>query len=654
MHLLKNKLLFCTFFVVISAMGISICQSLDRIALLIGLNEYEENTQWPSLHGENDLELLHKTLLSKGFSDENIYHLRSAKATKSAIIEAIEEKLLKNARKGAILFFHFSGHGQQIKDDNGDEIDGYDEALVPYNSPKYYQKGVYEGEQLIRDETLGKLFFQIRKNLGPKGQFIVSLDACHSGTGTRGLTTVRGTDVPMADKDYIKNYPPEETESNTWRREVQKKSNRLAPMISFFSSSPQQLSYEYQTDDGTPYGLYTYLLCKNLVSATSSASFQEVFDRIRLEMGSLTFRQIPQAEGDLETLLFNAQKKKTVDYFLPNKQIDQYTLEINGGILNGLNVGSELRLAWDDPDAPAAMSGIVDWASVTESNVVFEKPLPKVILTRARLEVEAYNYGDLVADINLSLPEGALKKELQQTIQESKLMRLVKKGGDVWLLCDDDQQNISIVCFDGTVLMTAPLAPQETYSTLLINIRKTIFAYAQSKFLRELSVPHPLLKGAVELTGKEGRLFLNTSDPVLKCGQEVFLTVKNTGEAPFYFSLADITPNHEKYVVFPMPGKTPEDYYLEPGEAFRFSEGLVVEPPTGLEVLKLIVSTTPLNLKMIEQTRGTDLNNQESPHPLEMLLRETLSDNSLRGSGYTANIPVGSAGVYSFAFEIKE
>ena len=39
--------------------------------------------------------------------------------------------LSQGAQPGDILFLHYSGHGTQTRDLDGDEADGYDEALVP-------------------------------------------------------------------------------------------------------------------------------------------------------------------------------------------------------------------------------------------------------------------------------------------------------------------------------------------------------------------------------------------------------------------------------------------------------------------------------------------------------------------------------------------
>ena len=89
-------------------------------------------------------------------------------------------------------------------DDNGDEIDGYDESLVPYDAPMNYQKGVYEGENHLIDDEFGVLLSELREKVGPAGNVLTIIDACYSGTITRGKHSnrIRGTHIKMAPEDY--------------------------------------------------------------------------------------------------------------------------------------------------------------------------------------------------------------------------------------------------------------------------------------------------------------------------------------------------------------------------------------------------------------------------------------------------------------------
>lgn len=63
-----------------------------------------------------------------------------------------------------------TGHGGRLRDDNGDEEDGYDETLVPLD---------YEEAGQIRDDDL----FKILVHPMPEGVTVTCvMDCCHSGT----------------------------------------------------------------------------------------------------------------------------------------------------------------------------------------------------------------------------------------------------------------------------------------------------------------------------------------------------------------------------------------------------------------------------------------------------------------------------------------
>ena len=74
------------------------------------------------------------------------------------IVEAFKTHLVANAarHKGAIVVFHYSGHGSHAPDANGDEGDGEDETLVPVDSRDE------EGKNFdVLDDELNVLFAEL-------------------------------------------------------------------------------------------------------------------------------------------------------------------------------------------------------------------------------------------------------------------------------------------------------------------------------------------------------------------------------------------------------------------------------------------------------------------------------------------------------------
>jgi hypothetical protein len=123
------------------------------------------------------------------------------KPTYDNIINAMKW-LVQDAKAGDSLFFHFSGHGGTTRDKDGDELDGFDESILPCD---YLTNG-----QIVDDV--------IRENLVeplPQGCRLTAIfDSCHSGT--------------IMDLPYTYQYGENvQVVENDVRREVFKKTNEV-------------------------------------------------------------------------------------------------------------------------------------------------------------------------------------------------------------------------------------------------------------------------------------------------------------------------------------------------------------------------------------------------------------------------------------------
>eukprot|EP01063_Lacrimia_lanifica_P023189 TRINITY_DN30676_c0_g1_i1.p1 TRINITY_DN30676_c0_g1~~TRINITY_DN30676_c0_g1_i1.p1 ORF type:complete len:365 (+),score=91.37 TRINITY_DN30676_c0_g1_i1:51-1145(+) len=101
---------------------------------------------------------------------EHVRGVKPRQPTKREILDGIRW-LVSGAKDGDCLFFHYSGHGGQQEDKDGDEEDGMDETLIPedYNS----------GAGVITDDEL----FEALVLPLPKGcRLVCVMDCCHSGT----------------------------------------------------------------------------------------------------------------------------------------------------------------------------------------------------------------------------------------------------------------------------------------------------------------------------------------------------------------------------------------------------------------------------------------------------------------------------------------
>ena len=102
----------------------SVSAQVNR-ALLIGISEYPDEGGWTTIHGATDVLRLEKTLCQKNFK---VTKLIDKEATYENITKALD-KLIEQTHEGDGIYLHFSCHGQPFEDLDGDETDGWDEAI---------------------------------------------------------------------------------------------------------------------------------------------------------------------------------------------------------------------------------------------------------------------------------------------------------------------------------------------------------------------------------------------------------------------------------------------------------------------------------------------------------------------------------------------
>ena len=222
--------------------------------LSIGISEYPESSGWNKLNAHNDV-LLIKAVFPSAIS------LEDNQATLYGIKDLLSN-LSNTAAKGDTIIIHFSGHGQQIlTSTSNDEIDGVDEAIIPYNAGKRMTTS-YRGENHLTDNSFGIAIDRLRRTVGPQGLVIAVIDACHSDsmdkTADDAKEIYRGTDEIFG----AENLPDEKIDS---LREAyhNQDSSALATLpdmsnvIYISACRSDQRNYEV-VEDGKGYGSLTY------------------------------------------------------------------------------------------------------------------------------------------------------------------------------------------------------------------------------------------------------------------------------------------------------------------------------------------------------------------------------------------------------------
>lgn len=242
-------------------------------ALLVGINDYPGT--FSDLMGcVNDVDnMFHLLTTVFGFNGDNIRILKDRDATALDILKALEA-LVCNAKPGDQLIFHFSGHGSQVPDTSGDEVDFMDEILCPHD--------VDWGSNAIRDDDLKRIFESV-----PAGAHVeVFLDCCHSGTGLRALGNYRKS-----------RYLPAPVEIMTSLTDI-KTIRPIKP------SNIQVLwaacrANQYAADallDGKYGGVFTTSFCDLVRRTGGRIARKDLLKAVRKRLKENRFTQVPQLE----------------------------------------------------------------------------------------------------------------------------------------------------------------------------------------------------------------------------------------------------------------------------------------------------------------------------------------------------------------------
>jgi hypothetical protein len=264
-------------------------------ALLIGINKYKAV---PSLQGSvNDVETMRSVLMTHwGFLPRNITMLTDENATHDKIMAALNDLVAVSTPLDTV-YFHYSGHGSQVQDLNGDEEDGLDETIVP-------QDGRSGGVRDIVDDELDVIFSKLRARSA-----MIVLDSCHSGTATRSFD-IRARSVPQDMRiDLYRTGVP-----GTTTRGITPLPHSRFIVMGGAADNEEALDGPVE---GSYHGFFTYALARSLTAASNDASPREIMAAVTRELGRIqtTFGRTsmpePQLEGppeDIDAPLFASRK----------------------------------------------------------------------------------------------------------------------------------------------------------------------------------------------------------------------------------------------------------------------------------------------------------------------------------------------------------
>jgi hypothetical protein len=213
-------------------------------AVVIGISKYNEVRQLE--YARADAEAFSAWLSQMGAPPDHVLELFDGDATLTRVRASLGW-LKRMAELGDLVFFYFAGHGYQGPDDNGDELDGYDEFLVLADT----MKSALE-DTALRDDEFGQFLDQVRSD-----HVTVIFDSCFSGGQGRSLT---GGSRPLPGTvDLFEDF-------------------ELDGKLIFAAASESQ---EAQEDGSLGHGIFTYFLLQGLRGAADgNADFRITADEL--------------------------------------------------------------------------------------------------------------------------------------------------------------------------------------------------------------------------------------------------------------------------------------------------------------------------------------------------------------------------------------
>ena len=298
-------------------------------ALIVGINDYrggQEATggRWRDLRGAvNDAEAMRTLLVSRfGFERDEVLVLLDGEATREGILDSIDQHLIQKSKSGDTVLFHFAGHGSQLRNPKGKELDAMDETIVPADS--------YLGASDIRDKELRTRFNDV---LDRGADLVAVFDSCSSGSILRSIEAARylppgSSSAPALEPE--KRAPPEE---------------RGALLLS--AASTGLPAAEARDDQGRPRGAFSYQLVKAMREASPDEPAEQIFLRVRAALMADAKGQAPVLAGTKERrslpLLGGAPSEASDTYVAVVRKLPDGRIELDGGSASGLNVGAELN-----------------------------------------------------------------------------------------------------------------------------------------------------------------------------------------------------------------------------------------------------------------------------------------------------------------------
>lgn len=652
-----------------------------KLALLVGINAYPSSSLFSPLMGcITDVELQRELLIHRfGFQPADILTLTDGKASREAILQAFQEHLIRQARPGDVVVFHFSGHGSRVSDPDRDNADGLNSTFVPVDGG--LPEGFPQRGGTVQDITGHSLFLLSRAV--PSEGFTAVLDSCHSGGGTRGNMRIRArpgnAELVVSQREIELQRQLLGQLGMTPAQFIQERRRGVGNGVVVAGTRRDQLAADASFND-VDCGVFTYLLTQYLWQQTSPDSIRSVLANVGRSTTRLSTTQQqplyeakPGSSRDSQPLYSSPQLGPPADGVVrrvSGAEVEVWLGGVHPDSLAAFGQGTTLQLLNDRGASSGVMElkarrGLVGLATVNGSRGSARPGQP--VQEGARQIPDNLT---LVVGLDPSL--GADLAAAREALnREPRLKAVPLQQGSVHVILTR-QNGLGLLSPGGDRLPNSFGAAAESLEQAVTRLRpKLRAALAAQVFKLTLNTNSSLLDLVVSLrpegrksaltaavfptrgVGKGKPLGPAAAAPAdgsrLPVGTAVQFEISNREVRPLYISLLVIDPAGEMTVVFPNNWTaSSEATRVNAGQTIRIPDPgsdsfqLVTQEPKGMVEVLIVASLSPIReaLRALQslashsaQTRGP----VAAPDPLG-LMEDFLSDLSTPGGSRTRGL----------------
>ena len=261
---------------------------MAKYALCIGINDYPGTGS--DLAGcVNDANDWAAAFQKRGFA--RVEKMLDRKASGKGMRNAIRQTVAK-AKKGDLVVIQYSGHGSFVPDIDGDEPDGTDECLCPYDIEK---------NGPITDDEMFDLYSARQQGV----KILMISDSCHSGTVARfaPITTPPTITGMKAPQRKVRFLPPsvflsKKDAAKLGIRRAMRASSPPGRYASLLMAGCQDTEYSYDAYfKGRPNGAFTFVALRALEALSPKATYGDWFKALRKVLPSQQYAQSPNLYG---------------------------------------------------------------------------------------------------------------------------------------------------------------------------------------------------------------------------------------------------------------------------------------------------------------------------------------------------------------------